>query len=147
MVSRSAAVCFVVVCLLVAPARSQAPKVSFDGRAAFDYVKALSSDTMLGRKTGEPGGRMGADYVVSKFKEWGLEPAGTNGTHFQDMTVEYYEPARGAAFGIVAQVSRADGHDVLGVAHGTGHDSERMFVRPNARETGAGEPGRRTEPG
>jgi hypothetical protein len=95
-------VCFVIVCLLVAPARSQAPKASFDGRAAFDYVKALSSDAMLGRKSGEPGGRMGAEYVVSKFKEWGLEPAGTNGTYFQDMTVEYYEPARGAALGIVA---------------------------------------------
>src|SRR5512139_3067736 len=102
MIPRSVAAFFVAVCLLVAPEQSQAPKVALDGQAAFDYVRTLSSDAMLGRQSGEPGGRMAADYVAVKFKEWGLEPAGTNGSYFQDITVEYYEPARGSALGIVA---------------------------------------------
>jgi hypothetical protein len=102
MIPRSVAAFFVVACLLVAPAQSQGPRPAFDGPAAFDLVRTLSSDAMLGRKSGEPGGRMAADYVASKFKEFGLEPAGTNATYFQDMTVEYYEPSRGAALSIVA---------------------------------------------
>jgi Peptidase family M28 len=102
MIPRLVAALFVAVCLLVVPAESQAPRPMFDGQAAFDYVRTLSSDAMLGRKSGEPGGRMAADWVVSKFKDWGLEPAGTNGSYFQDMTIEYYEPSPGAALSIVA---------------------------------------------
>ena len=102
MIPRSMAALFVAGCLLVAPVQSQVPRPAFDGQAAFDLVRTLSADTMAGRKSGEPGGRMAAEYVASKFKEWGLEPAGTNGTYFQDMTIEYYEPLRGAALSLVA---------------------------------------------
>jgi hypothetical protein len=77
-------------------------KASFDGQAAFGYVQALAADTMLGRKSGELGGRMAAEYIVSKLKEWGLEPAGSNGSFYQDLTIEYYEPEKGAALEILA---------------------------------------------
>jgi Peptidase family M28 len=88
--------------LCMSPGLSQAKKVQFDGQAAFDYVKTLASDAMLGRKSGEPGGQMAADYVVGKLKEWGLEPAGPKGSYYQDMTFEYYDVERGAGLGIVA---------------------------------------------
>ena len=56
----------IIVCVLgafvcVAPLLSQGSKAVFDSRAAFDYVKALASDAMIGRKSGEPGERMGAE--------------------------------------------------------------------------------------
>lgn len=102
MVPRPVVVTVIGVLLLVATTQSQGPKASFDGKAALEYVRVLSSDAMLGRKSGEPGGRTAAEYVAAKFKEWGLEPAGTNGGYFQDMTIEYYEPARGASLSIVA---------------------------------------------
>lgn len=88
--------------LLVSPALSQGKKSTFDGQAAFDYVKALASDAMLGRKSGESGGRMAAEYVAGKLKEWGLEPAGPKASYYQDMTYEYYAVERGATLDIIA---------------------------------------------
>jgi len=90
--------------LFFSPALSQTKdrKIAFDGQAAFSYVQALAADTMLGRKSGELGGRMAAEYIVSKLKNWGLEPGGATGTFTQDLTVEYYEPDKGAALEILA---------------------------------------------
>ena len=80
----------------------QQKKAMFDGQAAFDYVKALASDAMEGRESGEPGERMAADYIAFKLKEWGLEPAGANGGYFQDFTIEYHDVARDAALEVYA---------------------------------------------
>jgi aminopeptidase YwaD len=90
------------VCLLVSPVLPQSAKISFDSRAAFEYNKVLSSDAMMGRLSGEPGAKMAAEYIVSKLKEWQLEPAGPNGSYYQDMTYEYYQPEKGVTFDIVA---------------------------------------------
>lgn len=92
------------VTFLFSPVLSQTKdsKASFDGQAAFGYIQALAADTMLGRKSGELGGRLAAEYIVSKFSEWGLEPAGSSGSFYQDLTIEYYEPEKGAALEILA---------------------------------------------
>jgi aminopeptidase YwaD len=87
-------------CLFFSPALAQNKKVTFDGQAAFSYIKVLASDAMQGRKSGEPGGQMAAEYIVSKLKEWGLEPAGSKASYYQDMTFEYYEADKGAALEI-----------------------------------------------
>jgi len=105
MSARRSVIVFLGIILFTIPIVSQGQRPSFDGKAAFEYVKALSADTMLGRKSGEPGGRMGADYVVARLKEWGLDPAGSNGTYFQDMTFEYYEAERGATLAFTAHNS------------------------------------------
>jgi len=102
MIPRPAIAFVVSLFLFVSSAPSQGQKVSFDGQAAFDYVKALASDAMLGRKSGEPSGQWAAEYVASKLKEWGLEPAGPKGSYFQDMTYEYYEVERGATLAVIA---------------------------------------------
>jgi len=60
---------------------------SHDGYDANDlraHVEALASERMEGRMTGSEGGRMAADYVAGVFKALGLEPAGDNGTWFQE---------------------------------------------------------------
>jgi Peptidase family M28 len=88
--------------LFASPAPSQVKKVTFDSQAAFEYLKALASDAMLGRKSGEPGGRLAEEYVAGKFKEWGLEPAGPKASYYQDMTYVYYAVERGATLDIVA---------------------------------------------
>jgi hypothetical protein len=77
-------------------------KAAFDGQAAFNYVKTLASDAMEGRESGEPGERLAADYIISKFTEWGVEPAGANGGYFQDFTIEYRDVARDAALEVYA---------------------------------------------
>jgi Peptidase family M28 len=90
------------------PAQTKEKKVPFDSQSAYGLVQVLAADTMLGRKSGEPGGRMAAEYIVSKLKEWGLEPAGSNGSFYQDMTFEYYEPEKGAALEIEASGKMRD---------------------------------------
>jgi hypothetical protein len=89
--------------LFFSPALTQTSdkKATFDGQAAFSYIEVLAADAMLGRKSGEPGGRMAAEYIVSRLKAWGLEPAGPQGTFYQDLTVEYTDIARDATLEIL----------------------------------------------
>ena len=39
-----------------------------------DYLHVIASDSMEGRETGEAGQKKAADYIVGKFKEFGLKP-------------------------------------------------------------------------
>jgi hypothetical protein len=94
--------------LFLSPALAQNKKASFDGQAAFTYTKILADDAMLGRRSGEPGGRMAAEYIASKLKEWGLEPAGDRGSFFQDFTFEYHSVARDASLAVFAAEKKRD---------------------------------------
>ncbi len=46
-------------------------------------VVYLSSDYLEGRLTGTPGEMRAADYLVKRYQEIGLEPAGESGSYFQ----------------------------------------------------------------
>src|SRR2546423_7226881 len=48
-------------------------------------VKYLSDDSLQGRGTGQKGGDMAADWLGRQFKAYGLQPAGDNGTFFQNV--------------------------------------------------------------
>jgi len=96
------------VLLIFSFAPAQQKKAAFDGQAALSTIQVLAADAMMGRKSGEPGGRMAAEYIVSKLKEWGLEPAGPKGGYYQDMTYEYYEAGRGAALEIIADQKKRE---------------------------------------
>jgi len=52
----------------------------------------LASDSMEGRESGQPGGVKAEEYIAAKFREWGLKPAGDNGTFFQNLTLEHRHP-------------------------------------------------------
>lgn len=52
---------------------------------ALDVI-TLSSDYMEGRAVGSEGERKAAEYIVTRFKELGIAPAGENGTYFQTFT-------------------------------------------------------------
>lgn len=74
--------------LLVQTAQAQqASKFRVDGERMKGYIEYLSTDEMEGRQTMTEGYRISADWVASKFKEWGLEPAGENGTYFQKVPI------------------------------------------------------------
>lgn len=94
--------------LLFSPSLAKDKKVVFDAQAAWSYIKALALDSMLGRKSGQPGGAMGEEYIASKFKEWGLEPAGDNGTYFQNFTIEHRNIEEGVVFEIIADRAKRD---------------------------------------
>jgi Zn-dependent M28 family amino/carboxypeptidase len=48
-------------------------------------VKFLASDLLEGRGTGQRGGDIAAEYIATQFALDGLQPAGDNGTYFQDV--------------------------------------------------------------
>ena len=55
-------------------------------------VTFLASDDLEGRETGTSGEQKAAAYIISRFKEIGLKPGGTNG-YYQEfkVTPEYIE--------------------------------------------------------
>ncbi|RZK45488.1 MAG: peptidase M28, partial [Pedobacter sp.] len=50
-------------------------------------ITYLADDKLLGRLPGTPGYKMAVDYVVERFKEIGLTPAGDSGTFIQTLLI------------------------------------------------------------
>jgi hypothetical protein len=53
------------------------------GKAWWAHIQVLADDSMKGRMTGSPEYLRAAGYVVRRFKEYGLEPAGVGGSYYQ----------------------------------------------------------------
>jgi len=49
------------------------------------HIEFLADDLMRGRQPGSPGYNIAANYVASQFRQMGLQPAGNNGTYFQQV--------------------------------------------------------------
>lgn len=49
----------------------------------------LASDAMRGRLTNTPEYKLAAEWVVSRFERLGLQPAGENGTYYQEFELVY----------------------------------------------------------
>src|SRR6202790_1447896 len=47
------------------------------------HVRYLSHDLLEGRGTGQRGGDIAAEYMATQFAEYGLKPAGDNGSFLQ----------------------------------------------------------------
>ena len=95
-----------VMVLMLLPLGAKEKKIPFDAQAALSYLKVLASDDFLGRESGELGGKLAEEYIASKFKEWGLEPAGDNGTYFQNFTIAHSDVAEGVVFEIISPRER-----------------------------------------
>jgi Peptidase family M28 len=75
-----------------------------DTLAWWHTTEALSNDSMEGRDTGSAAYQRAADYVASRFKASGLEPAGENGGYFQSVPMhEVSVTPEGTSFALVAQ--------------------------------------------
>jgi Peptidase family M28 len=68
-------------------APSQPTTLKVDGNLTKSYIAYLASNDTLGRKSLTPGYEKVADWAAGKFKQWGLKPAGENGTYFQSVPV------------------------------------------------------------
>ena len=51
------------------------------------HIRHLASEQLGGRGNGEPGLELAAEYIAAKLAEYGLEPAGENGTFFQSFEI------------------------------------------------------------
>jgi Zn-dependent M28 family amino/carboxypeptidase len=62
---------------------------AFDEERALEHLAYLASDGLGGRQPGSPGGEAAGDYLAERFRAYGLEPAGIDGTYYQTFTVPY----------------------------------------------------------
>ena len=62
---------------------------AFDPERALDEIETLTSHPYWGRKPGSPGGVAAGEYIAKRFAEYGLQPAGDDGTFFQSFPIEY----------------------------------------------------------
>ncbi len=76
-------------------AADDAPESEVDGNRAKQYVAHLSTDALQGRMTCTPGYRQAAEWVAGRFKQWGLQPAGEDGTYYQKVTIRAFETKEG----------------------------------------------------
>ncbi|PYP92704.1 MAG: peptidase M28 [Candidatus Angelobacter sp. Gp1-AA117] len=67
------------------PASAQQALNSIDSEKIRATVKYLADDALEGRGTGQKGGDKAADWIAQQFKSYGLQPAGDNGTFFQNL--------------------------------------------------------------
>ncbi|MHC4607077.1 MAG: M20/M25/M40 family metallo-hydrolase [Planctomycetota bacterium] len=51
-----------------------------------DHVTFLAGDKCAGRGTGQPGGKVAAEYLAKQFKEYGLEPGGDGSKYLKSFT-------------------------------------------------------------
>jgi hypothetical protein len=76
--------------LLPTPARGQDGSnikverliAALDSNQMRTHLSILAHDSLEGRAPDTPGGRKAAEYLAARFREWGLQPAGDNGTFF-----------------------------------------------------------------
>jgi Zn-dependent M28 family amino/carboxypeptidase len=61
------------------------PSPEIDKEKIRAHVKFLASDLLEGRGTGQRGGDIAAEYIATQFALYGLQPAGDNGSYFQDV--------------------------------------------------------------
>lgn len=75
---------------LTAAAQAEPPPVastplSVDEQRIANDVRYLADDKLEGRETGTRGYDLAAEYTAKRFREIGLEPAGDNGSYFQNV--------------------------------------------------------------
>ena len=71
-------------------------------------VYIFADDSMLGREAGTPGHLRAVEYIARELKRLGLEPAGDQGTFFQDFGLETIGPEVKVSVGGEALVQGTD---------------------------------------
>jgi Zn-dependent M28 family amino/carboxypeptidase len=87
----------------------------FDADALLERVRFLSLDSLEGRRTGEKGGLIARDYVVSQFKKNGISP----------LLSEYTQPF---SFEGRRDKKTYEGANVLGLIKGTEHPEKYIVI-------------------
>jgi len=74
-------------CISTMQLHSQKAEAKIDGQQIFETVSYLSSDEFLGRKPNTPEFYKLQDWIIAQYEEWGLEPAGEDGSFLQSVPI------------------------------------------------------------
>lgn len=77
--------------LLVSLLTAAAPVAEIDAGRIKEHVRILSSDQFAGRGPTQTGERKTIEYLARQFAKAGLQPAGENGSWYQDVPLVRYE--------------------------------------------------------
>jgi len=78
---------FCLVLIIVPNVTAQKIDIQVDGQQIKDLITVMARDETLGRKPLTPEFFKMHEWAKDKFKEWGLEPGGNNGTFFQSVPI------------------------------------------------------------
>jgi Zn-dependent M28 family amino/carboxypeptidase len=76
-------------------------KIDIDAERIRAQVKFLASDFLEGRGMGQRGSDLAAEYIATQFALEGLQPAGENGTYFQNVPMVGVKTLAATAFSLV----------------------------------------------
>jgi Zn-dependent M28 family amino/carboxypeptidase len=83
------------------PGTAIAAMQTIDAERIRAHVKFLADDLLEGRGTGQRGGDTAAAYLASQFEQYGLKPAGDNGTYLQKVPMVGVTTLPATTFSIV----------------------------------------------
>ncbi len=70
--------------LITTAQENRVSSAEITSKELLQHVRYLSSDELAGRKTGEEGNRLAAQYIANEFASYGLTPMGDHGSWFQN---------------------------------------------------------------
>jgi hypothetical protein len=76
-----------IILLLALSVFAQSTSIRVDGNIIRSYIATMADTAHQGRKTLTPGYEKTAEWAAGLFKQWGLKPAGENGTYFQNVPI------------------------------------------------------------
>jgi hypothetical protein len=98
-----------------------AQKLNKSDKALVNYLKSevgyLASDELKGRRAGDPGETLAANFIASKFKEVGLTPKGDNADYFQYFTINDGKLISPSTFLTINGVKLEPGNDFYPLAY------------------------------
>lgn len=106
------------------------------------HVNFLSSDTLEGRLTGSKGEKLATQYIADTLLQLGLEPAGDNGTFFQefnfnaDATQRKHNSHSGAT---ISKQHSSRGRNVLAKLKLSSHANQIIIISAHADHLGRGQ--------
>jgi Zn-dependent M28 family amino/carboxypeptidase len=96
--------------------KSGAPSQAFapiDEARLCEHIKTLASDFFEGRGPGTRGDDMATTYIAGAFASMGLEPAGDNGTWFQNFDLNRFSAAPTGTFSVEDEIWRQGDHVMM----------------------------------
>jgi PA domain len=105
-------------------AKAAAPSFpSIDEARLREHIKTLASDYFEGRGPGTRGDAMATAYIAGAFAAMGLEPAGDNGTWFQNFDLNRYSAAPEGTFSVEDEIWKQGDHVMMISRRADGSDT------------------------
>ncbi|MCP9291520.1 M28 family peptidase [Gracilimonas sediminicola] len=116
--------------------RSTTPEIS--DQDVLSHITFLAADEMRGREAGTAEEAAAANYIADLFRSYGLDPAGEEGTYFQEFTINTAVLNNPHASESDTSGEKRLSKNVAGLLQGTGDSDEVIIVGAHYDHLGMG---------